>query len=68
MLKNCITLVPFEKVTVWCDGRDFPDDHLKESSDKNSLSHPKIYLNLGTKLEISCPYCNHLFKKDCNKG
>lgn len=30
--------------------------------DKDVLGHPKVYLNLGDKKEIECPYCGKKFK------
>ena len=31
-----------------------------------SLGHPKIYLDMGEKNEIRCPYCSKLFTLEIN--
>ncbi len=38
-----------EDATVGCDGGGGP------------LGHPKVYLNLGAKGEIDCPYCGRRY-------
>ncbi len=37
------------KKTVACDG------------EKGALGHPKVYLEMGTNDEITCPYCSKHF-------
>ncbi len=29
-----------------------------------ALGHPKVYLNLGPKRQVECPYCSRLFIAD----
>ncbi len=38
-----------ESLKVYCDGG------------KGALGHPRVYLNLGDKGQVECPYCGHLF-------
>ena len=47
-LKSDIEFVQSKKVI--CDGGG------------GALGHPKVYLEMGEKNEIVCPYCSKLFK------
>lgn len=49
-----VETVKVDKKKVSCDGG------------KGSLGHPKVYLEIGDKGQIDCPYCGKLFilKKD----
>ena len=47
-LKSDIEFVQSKKVI--CDGGG------------GALGHPKVYLEMGDKNEIVCPYCSKLFK------
>ncbi|MDB2438481.1 zinc-finger domain-containing protein [Hellea sp.] len=31
-----------------------------------ALGHPKVYLDMGQETEVSCKYCDRLFKLDPN--
>ncbi|MBI1238256.1 MAG: zinc-finger domain-containing protein [Alphaproteobacteria bacterium] len=37
---------------VWCDGSD------------SALGHPRVYLDMGAKNEVECPYCDRRFVLD----
>lgn len=39
-----------DSATVACDGGNAP------------LGHPRVYLNMGDKGWVECPYCDRLFK------
>jgi uncharacterized Zn-finger protein len=32
-----------------------------------SVGHPKVYLEMGNKNEIICPYCSRRFKYNCKE-
>lgn len=36
-------------------------DKKEVSCDGGKMGHPKVYLNLGEKKEIVCPYCSKKF-------
>lgn len=38
-----------ETLKVHCDGG------------KGAMGHPRVYLNLGDKHQVECPYCGHQF-------
>ena len=42
-------IIKVDKTSAVCDGGDGP------------LGHPKIYLEMGSKTEIDCPYCGRQF-------
>ena len=42
-------IIEVDQPTVVCDGGDGP------------LGHPRVYLNMGSKREIECPYCSRRF-------
>ncbi len=57
-----VVVVDSKKVT--CDGTNYtPVDALSHSS-----GHPLVYLNMGTKDSVTCPYCSKYFtiKKSAN--
>lgn len=43
-------VVAVKEKKVSCDGGSGP------------LGHPKVYLDMGDKKEVTCPYCSKLFK------
>jgi uncharacterized Zn-finger protein len=45
-----VEVIVVEDKKVRCDG------------EKGSSNHPLIYLNMGEKNEITCPYCSRHFK------
>ena len=42
-------IVEAKESVVACDGSDGP------------LGHPRVYLNMGPKTQIDCPYCGRRF-------
>ena len=44
-----VEVVEVEDVKVVCDGGG------------GALGHPRVYLNMGDKREIDCPYCGRRF-------
>jgi uncharacterized Zn-finger protein len=38
------------------------DKKVSCNGDKGSSSHPLVYLNMGEKNEIDCPYCSRQFQ------
>lgn len=44
-----VEVVEVEKPKVACEG------------ESGALGHPRIYLNMGDKREIDCPYCGRRF-------
>lgn len=43
-------IIEVETTEVSCDGGEGP------------LGHPRVFLNMGDKGEVECPYCDRLFK------
>ena len=44
-----VETIEVDSPTVACDGGDGP------------LGHPRVFLNMGSKREIDCPYCGRRF-------
>lgn len=44
-----VEVVEVEKPKVSCEG------------ESGALGHPRVYLNMGDKREIDCPYCGRRF-------
>ncbi|MFT6076911.1 MAG: putative Zn-finger protein [Myxococcota bacterium] len=38
------------------------DKKISCNGDKGSSNHPLVYLNMGAKNDIVCPYCSRYFK------
>jgi uncharacterized Zn-finger protein len=43
-------IIEVETTEVACDGGE------------GALGHPRVFLNMGDKGEVECPYCDRLFK------
>ncbi|HYB09995.1 MAG TPA: zinc-finger domain-containing protein [Alphaproteobacteria bacterium] len=43
-------IIEVETTEVSCDGGEGP------------LGHPRVFLNMGDKGQVECPYCDRLFK------
>jgi uncharacterized Zn-finger protein len=43
-------VIEVETTEVSCDGGE------------GALGHPRVFLNMGDKREVECPYCDRLFK------
>ena len=45
-----VEIVEVSKSTVVCEG------------ESGALGHPRVFLNMGDKREIDCPYCGRQFR------
>lgn len=48
-MKSPVEIIEVERAKVACDGGD------------GALGHPRVFLNMGDKREIDCPYCGRRY-------